>query len=262
MASTREPPCLLIAMAHGDDMEFYCGGTVAKFVSEGWRAVLVMFTANMPGADLHNDGKFLEHPPEAVAPAREEEVHAGASELGVDTIVQMGFKDSAYYTGQRVTWLGDPDYNLQHPVGHEPLPAAAGNFRCIQKLQAVLDKHKPEIVITHNFSSGFEHTCVATMVNQAFGQAVRDGTKLGSLWIAAAARHSAWESDVRLFPSPNILIDITDHWTTKLRAIRAHKTQHVESAIPKIEAVARYWGIARQCRYAEPFSMIQDARYR
>jgi LmbE family N-acetylglucosaminyl deacetylase len=253
---------VVIAMAHADDMEVYAGGTVAKLVHQGYRAVLVMLTNNIAGADVHGDGEFMRHTPEQVAPIREEEAHEGARILGVDAIVNVGFKDAVYYTGDTLAFLGDAAYDVHHPAGQEPLPAAAANMKCIARVQSVLEKYDPQIVITHNFTSGFEHTCVAHIVNQAFGQAVKDDKLTGSLWIPTHVRHSAWETDVRLFASPNVLIDVTDYWALKVKAIRAHRSQQMEKSIKKVELIARYWGIARQCLYAEPFFTIYDARYR
>ncbi len=253
---------IMVAMAHADDMEYYAGGTVAKFVSQGYEAVLLMLTNNICGADLDNDDHYLQHTPEQVMPVRESEMHEGARILGLETIVQAGFKDSVYFDGDQLVWLGDKDYDLQHKSGGEPLPAAAVNMNCIRRIQAVFEKYEPEVVITHNLTSGFEHTCAAHLVNQAYGQAVKAGASLGSLWVPTHVRHCAWETDVRLFPSPNILIDVTDFWSLKLKAIRAHRSQQVEPNIKKVELISRYWGIARQCRYAEPFFTIHDARYR
>ena len=253
---------MMIAMAHADDMEYYAGGTVAKFVDRGYEAILLMLTNNICGADIDGDDNYMQHTPDDVVPVREAEMHEGACVLGVDSIVQAGFKDSVYFDGDKLVWLGDPGYRVDHSSGAEPLSAAAVNMRCIGHVQAILEKYEPEIVITHNFTSGFEHTCAAHIVNQAFNQAVSNGVPLGSLWIPTHVRHGAWETDVRMFPSPNVIIDVTDHWTTKLRAIRAHKSQKVEPSIKRVEVVARYWGIAAQCRYAEPFFAIRDARYR
>ena len=253
---------ILVAMAHANDMEFYAGGTIAKFVREGFEVVLVMFTANISGADIQGDGNYLNHLPEDVVPVRRDEMHRGAAELGVKDIVEMGYKDSLYYTGQSVAWMGESDYDDDHPSGGKPLPAAAAGLKAIEKMRKLLEQYEPEIVITHNFSSGFEHTCVAHIVNQAFGEAVKAGVSLGSLWIPAHVRHGAWASDVRLHPSPNIIIDVTDHWSDKLRAMRAHRSQNIEKAVKKVDLIARYWGIVRQCRYAEPFFTVYEARYR
>lgn len=253
---------IMIAMAHADDMEYYAGGTVAKFVSRGYQAVLLMLTNNICGADIDGSNHFMDHTPEEVVPVREQEMHDGARILGVDSIVQANFKDSVYYDGDKLAWIGEKDYDMHHPAGGEPLVAAAANMKCIRRITAVLEKYEPEIVITHNFTSGFEHTAAAHIVNQAFGEAVKNGCNLGSLWIPTHVRHAAWETDVRMFPSPNVLIDVTDFWSQKVKAIRAHKSQQVEASIKKVETIGKYWGIAAQCLYAEPFFTIRDARYR
>ncbi len=261
-AGKARPRRLMVAMAHADDMEYYCGGTVAKFVQQGWEVVLTMLSANIAGADLQQDGRYLEHPPEEIAPVREAETHAGAEILGVSTIVQMGFKDSLYYTGQELVFLGDAGYDTQHPAGTQPLAAAPSHPACLRRMRQVLEKYEPQIVITHNFSSGFEHACAASVVNHAFNQAVREGVKLEQLWMPTQVRHGTGDADLRMFLSPNVVIDVTDQWTDKLKALRAHRSQRVEDSIKKVEIIGRYWGLVRGTRYAEPFYTLHDARYR
>jgi len=249
-------------MAHADDMEYYVGGTIPKFVDQGYEAILLMLSNNMAGGKIKTDGGYLTNLPEDLMPVREAEMRAGAEILGVKTIETVGFKNGLYFTGEKVAWIGDPEYDVHHPAGREPMEAADLNQRCINLIQGYLEKYEPEIVVTHNFSSGFEHTASAHLVNQAFGQAAKAGAAVGSLWIPAHVRHCAWESDVRLFPSPNVLIDISDYWERKLAALRAHVSQRVEGTIANIETIDRYWGIARNCKYAEPFFTIHDARYK
>lgn len=45
MADIQRVKTLLVLAPHTDDGEFGCGGTIAKYVSEGWRAVYVAFSA-------------------------------------------------------------------------------------------------------------------------------------------------------------------------------------------------------------------------
>jgi len=248
-------------MAHADDVEYYAGGTMAKFIDQGYEGVIVLLACNSAGADINGDGKYLGHPPEKVMPVRLAEARAGADILGIKTVEQVGFKDHLYFDGEKLVTLGDPGFDVNHPCGREILAAAAQNERIVKSVSDLLARHEPEIVITHNFSSGFEHTCAAHLVNQAFGTAVKNGASLGSLWVPAHVRHCAWQSDVRLFPSPSVIVDVTAHWERKIAAIRAHKSQRVEKTLERVELICRYWGLARQCRYAEPFFAIHDARY-
>jgi LmbE family N-acetylglucosaminyl deacetylase len=253
---------IMMLKAHADDVEYYAGGTVAKFVAQGYEAILVMLSNNCAGGDLNRDGNYLKHSPEKTMAVREAEMRAGAEVLGISVIEQMGFKDSLYFNGEKVVTIGDEEFDMQHPCGLPPLPAAALNKKYIRQVQHVIEKYEPEIAITHNFTSGFDHTSAAHLVNQAFGLAVLGGASLGVLWIPAHVRHCAWQSDVRLFPSPSAIIDITDYWDKKLAAMRAHRSQNVEPTLENIELIDRYWGLVRGCKYAEPFFAIQDARYR
>jgi LmbE family N-acetylglucosaminyl deacetylase len=252
---------IMVVMAHADDMEYYAGGTMAKFVDRGYEGGLVMLTVNWAGADIDGDGGYRRHPPEKVIPVRDAEMRAGAEVLGVSVIEQLNFKNLLYSVDGEFVWFGDTKYDVHHPLGEESIAAAAINSRCIRRVQAILEEYEPEIVIAHNFSSGFEHTCAAHVVNQAFGQAVKAGADVGSLWVPAHVRHCAWQSDVRLFPSPSVIVDISDYWQKKVDAMRAHRSQNVERTLEKVEIICRYWGIARQCRYAEPFFTVNDARY-
>ena len=88
-----------------------------------------------------------------------------------------------------------------------------------------------------------------------------DGADLGELWVPARVRHCAWESDVRLLPSPNILIDISETWPRKEQALLAHESQNLGPNIEKIKAIDRYWGIANGCELAEPFTITRTGRY-
>ena len=252
---------IMVIMAHADDMEIYAGGTMAKFTDQGYEGILVMLTANNVGGVVEGKG-YRQTTPEEIMPVRAREVRDGAAILGVSVIEEMEFKCNVYSDGEEYVWLGDKEYDMQHPSGSEPLAAAAANPKCVDRVKEMIKKYEPEIVISHNFFTSFPHTAAAHLVNHAFGLAVKEGASLGQLWIPAHVRHLAWQSDARQFPSPNIIIDITDYWDRKQQAMLAHKTQQLEKALDKVKLICRYWGIAGQCELAEPFFTLIDARYR
>ncbi|MHC4715488.1 MAG: PIG-L deacetylase family protein [Planctomycetota bacterium] len=252
--------CIMAVMAHADDLEVYAGGTMAKFTDAGYEGVLVMLTANMGGARVGGKGYRRTLPQEAI-PLRAAEVRAGAEILGVSVIEEMKFMGEVYSDGEKFVYLGDPGYDVNHPAAGMPLVAAALHPEAVDRLKGLLARYEPEIVISHSFTSGFGHTAAAHLTNQAFGLALKEGASLGQLWVSSRVRHCAWESDVRLYPPPNILIDISDVWERKERALLAHESQGLASQIEKLKAIDRHWGIAHQCELAEPFTMIRDGRY-
>jgi len=248
-------------MAHADDMEVYAGGTMAKFVDQGYEGVLVLLTACMAGAKVGDRG-YRQTVPEEAIPIRDREVRDGAGILGVSKVERLDFQNTLYSDGSDFVWMGDEAFDPDHPAAGPLSPAVAINPKLIQPVVDLIRKYEPEIVIGQHMLSGFEHVCAGHIVNLAFRQAMEEGASLGQLWLPAAVRHCTWASDIRLYPSPNILIDITDYWDKKEQAMLAHQSQKLEESVEKIRAISHYWGMARQCELAEPFFTLCDARYR
>ena len=253
--------CIMAVVAHADDMEVFAGGTMAKFVEQGYEGVLVMLSANTAGAGVGGK-KYRQTPPEECMPVRAEETRAGAAKLGVRTVEFLNFQDMLYSDGKDFLFLGDAGFNPALPGVGPLLPAVAMNPKLIAPVTEVIARYEPEIVIMQHALSGFEHITSGHIVNLAFRQAMKNGASLGQLWLPVTVRHCTWESDFRLYPSPNVLIDITAQWEKKVAAMLAHKSQGLEGAVEKIRAGNRYWGMARQCELAEAFFTLCDARYR
>jgi LmbE family N-acetylglucosaminyl deacetylase len=248
-------------MAHADDMEIYAGGTVAKFADQGYDTVLVMLTANVGGAATERK-RYRQTVPEECMPIRDAEMRAGAAILGVRQIECLALMNLLHSDGNDFVWMGDPAFRENHPGAGPLLPAAAINPRLIEPAIRVIRKYEPEVVIGQHMLSGFEHLCAGHIVNQAFRQAMAQGASLGQLWLPCGVRECTWASDVRIHPTPNILIDISAYWDRKAAAVRAHKSQRLEGALENIRTANRYWGMARECELAEPFVTLCDARYR
>ena len=54
MTEEREFDKAMVVIAHADDAEFGCSGTVAKLCSEGWDVVYVMCTDGSKGSSHRN----------------------------------------------------------------------------------------------------------------------------------------------------------------------------------------------------------------
>jgi|SRR5438309_277056 LmbE family N-acetylglucosaminyl deacetylase len=78
----------MVVHAHPDDMEFGCGGTVAKLAAGGAEVTLVVCTAG-------NRGGEGERSEEELARVREEEQAAAARVLGIKHVVNLGYDDGS-----------------------------------------------------------------------------------------------------------------------------------------------------------------------
>src|SRR3990170_596919 len=76
---------LLVFEAHGDDMEFTCGGTIAKFVDRGHEVTLVVATDNDKGS--------FELTADQLRAARDREIHGAARVLGIGRVICLGYSD-------------------------------------------------------------------------------------------------------------------------------------------------------------------------
>ena len=77
----------MVIMAHPDDAEFVCGGTVAKWCAEGWDVRYVVVT----GGDKGTHDPTMH--PEKLAAIREEEQRAACRRLGVAECILLGYPD-------------------------------------------------------------------------------------------------------------------------------------------------------------------------
>ena len=189
------PARAMVIMAHPDDAEFVCGGTVAKWCAEGWEVVYVVVTGGDKGT--HDPEMY----PEKLAAIREEEQRAACRVLGVKECVLLGYPDG--FTVDEHELRG--------------------------QIVRLLRQHRPDVVITWDaFRRGFnhrDHRNIGTVVADAVYPLVRD-----RLFYQRDEEdgHEAHEvNDVLLAGSdePDYVVDATEHWSTKVDAILCHASQ-------------------------------------
>ncbi len=81
------PRRALVVMAHPDDIEFSCGGTVANLADDGWRVSFCLVTSGDKGS---KDDTFLAWD---LARVREAEQQAAAARLGVAECIFLRWPD-------------------------------------------------------------------------------------------------------------------------------------------------------------------------
>ena len=190
---------VLVFAAHGDDMEFTAGGTIAKFTDRGHKVALVVATDNDKGS--------FELSAAELRATRDKEIHAAAELLGIDKVICLGYSDG--------------ELREQCPV-----PELRSKFmRIIREL-------KPDITMTWDPFSPYEghpdHQTVATAAHEAASfshfplyhqEQIEEGLAphfIGEHWYFAKSPRDQ-----------NKFVDITDYVDKKIEALYLHESQMV-----------------------------------
>ncbi len=190
---------VLVFEAHGDDMEFLAGGTIAKFAERGHDVTLVVATDNDKGS--------FEMSAEELRAARDREVHGAADVLGVRKVIALGYSD-----------------------GELAYQATAERLR--REFMAIIRDTKPDIVFTWDPFTPYEghadHRAVAVAASEAASfshfplyepQQLADGLSphyVGETWYFAKAPRDQ-----------NKYVDIDGAIDKKIEALYRHESQMV-----------------------------------
>ena len=193
---------ILVILAHPDDPEFFCGGTLAKWARDGHAITYQLITCGDKG---FNDSTPADMTPDALCAIRHEEQGAAAKVIGVKEVHFMD-TDDGYLV---------PDINLR------------------REIVRVIRKFKPDILVTCDPQNLFAIYGINHPDHRAAGQVVLDavfpaaGNKefFPELVSEGYEPHMPKEIWCSLTSQPNTTIDITDTWQTKLKALLQHKSQ-------------------------------------
>ncbi len=200
---------ILVILAHPDDPEFFCGATTARWTAAGHSVVYWLITCGDKGtADRALTSEQL-------CGIRHKEQRAAAAVLGVQ---QVNFMD--YPDGYLV-----PDLKLR------------------REITRVIRRERPDVLVTCDPQTLFvgdnrlnhpDHRAAGQAVLDAVFPAARDHLNFVELWRDEKLEpHNVREVWVSGTLNPNVRLDVTDFWETKIRALFEHKSQ-----IPDPEALA------------------------
>ncbi len=97
------PQNILVILAHPDDPEFFCGGTLAKWARDGHSITYQLITCGDKG---FNDSTSTDMTPDALCAIRHEEQNSAAKVIGAKEVHFMDTED-----GYLV-----PDINLRREI--------------------------------------------------------------------------------------------------------------------------------------------------
>ncbi len=202
------PLTAMVIVAHPDDAEFMCGGSVAKWCAQGWTVYYVLATSGDKGT--HEPDLT----PQDLAAIREQEQREACQVLGVKEVIFLGYPD--------------------------------GFLRADEELRGamvrLLRRFRPDLVVTWDgFRQGFNHSdhrAVGIAVRDAVYPAVRDHLYYPQDKADGLEAHQVNELLLAGTDDPDYHVDISAYVNTKLEAVIRHKSQ-LGNRGP--EEIRRFW---------------------
>jgi LmbE family N-acetylglucosaminyl deacetylase len=197
----QTPQRILVVLAHPDDPEFFCGATIARWTAAGHTVVYWLLTCGDKGA---SDPAVV---PDELCNTRFSEQRAAAAVLGVT----------------EVNFLGYPDGHL------------VADLALRKDITRIIRQEKPDVLVTCDPQTLFVgDNRVNHPDHRAAGQAALDAVFPAAgnpLYFPELLHgenlqpHSVREVWVAGTLDPNVRMEATDLWETKIQALYKHASQ-------------------------------------
>lgn len=194
------PARAMVVVAHPDDAEFSCAGTVARWAAAGSEIVYVLGTSGDKGSD---DPSFTS---EKLVEVREAEQRAAAEVLGVKQVEFLRFRDAELL----------PDLELRLAITR------------------MIRKHRPDALICQDPTARWfgreyiqhpDHLAMGEATLAAVFPAARDRLTFPQLCAEGLEPHKTIEVYLAGTDQADVWIDITESFDTKVAALARHKSQ-------------------------------------
>ena len=218
----------MVVVAHADDAEFGCSGTVAKWCKQGMEVVYVLCTDGSKGsADPEMTSRKL------VEIRRQEQLEAGKV-LGLKDVVFLGYEDA----------MLQPTLDVRRDIVKE------------------IRRHKPDVLICQsplramhrkNYIGHPDHLAAGEAAMSAVFPSARDRLTFPELLGQGLEPHKVRELMIMDAEEPDKWIDVSDTIEIAMDAVRAHKSQIREDTVERVMEHRRQAGIHHGMEYAESF---------
>lgn len=220
---------ILCIVAHPDDTEILCAGTLIRYAKEGQKVTIAVFTDGSMGDAV-------------IAPAK----------LG--KIREVETRAAAAVIGAKVIWGGVMDEHV--------FPDREQRHIMID----ILREADPDIIFTHSPNDYHpDHRYVGQLVFDAYFQKGLPHIPGQSLPACRFGQSQLYFMDnlggIGFLPTE--YVDITEVFETKKEMLACHKSQFEAmqqlantNLVDMIEVQARFRGLAAGCRYAEGFTRM------
>ncbi|MBI4339390.1 MAG: PIG-L family deacetylase [Chloroflexi bacterium] len=218
----------MVVMAHADDAEFSCSGTVARWCREGMEVAYVIITDGSKGTE---DRTIT---PESLSEIRRQEQINVGKVLGLKEVVFLGYPD-AYL---------QPTLEVRRDITRE------------------IRRFRPDVLITANptrslngsFYIGHpDHFAAGEAALSAVFPAARDHLTFPELLKEGLEPHKVREVLIVGNEHPDKWVDVTDTMEVAVRALLAHASQVGPEAVERMKAWRLEAGKGIGVAYAEAF---------
>ncbi len=197
---------ILVILAHPDDPEFFCGGSIARWIVAGHQVSYCLLTCG----DKGTADRALT--PEDLCNQRQSEQMAAAAVLGVHNV-----------------------RFLDHPDGY-----LVPDLELRKEITRVIRQEQPDVLVTCDPTNLFvgdtylnhpDHRAAGQATLDAVFPAARDHLNFVELWRDENLEpHFVREVWISLPQAANVSLDVTEHWQLKLQALLKHKSQIADPA--------------------------------
>jgi N-acetylglucosamine malate deacetylase 1 len=228
---------ILAVGAHGDDLEMFCGGTLARYTARGDQVFMCVVTdgRGRPKGD-----------PEAIVAIRREEAAQSAAVIGAESV-----------------WMGLPDGGLwfDEPTRHQFIE--------------VIRQYKPDLIITHppdDYHPDHKTTSRLVMDAAQIARTANYPSQYAPHRVIVPVAFMEAERGIGFIPEE--YVDISSVWEAKLAMLDCHRSQLMavqydpNFVMPPSEqnpfhhyarALSQFRGLAVNTAYAEGFCFWQAA---
>jgi LmbE family N-acetylglucosaminyl deacetylase len=215
---------VLVVVAHTDDETLGCAGTIAKHVIKGDKVYGVSMTDGVGARGT--DDKY------ETRKRAQASINAGKI-LGLEWLKGGSFPDNAMDT--------------------------VGLLDVAQVIEKAKSLTKPTIVYTHSSADlNIDHRIVSQATLTAFRPQPNEVWEEIRTFEVASATDYGYKSITNQF-TPNLYVDITDTWKTKLAAFKAYSMEMMQSPHTRLfeglENLAKHRGNQVGILYAEAFEL-------
>ena len=191
----------MVVVAHADDAEWGCAGTVAKWCAQGWEVVYLLCTDGSKGSSDPEitSGQLVE--------IRKQEQLDASKVLGVRQVVFLGYEDS----------MLEPTLELRRDIARE------------------IRRYRPDVLICTNpqrnltgddYMGHPDHFAAGEAALSAVFPAARDRLTFPELLEEGLEPHHVREVWIMYEDNgADMYVDVTEHMDTAVKALEQHKTQ-------------------------------------